>query len=56
MVGHLHLGSDDYLAETDRHLALGAPEVRRTPHWVTLRDPSGRSYRLTRHSVLEPAV
>jgi Glyoxalase-like domain len=56
VVGHLDLGSDDYLAETDRHLALGATEVRRTPHWVTLRDPSGRLYCVTRHPVGEPAV
>lgn len=56
VVGHLDLGSDDYLAETDRHLALGATEVRRTPHWVTLRDPSGRLYCVTRHAAGEPAV
>jgi Glyoxalase-like domain len=56
VVGHLDLGSDDYLAETERHLALGATEVRRTPHWVTLRDPSGRLYCVTRHPVDEPAV
>jgi hypothetical protein len=51
VVGHLDLGSDDYLAETERHLVLGATEVRRTPHWVTLRDPSGRAYCVTRHPV-----
>ena len=56
VVGHLDLGSDSYLAETDRHLALGATEVRRTPHWVTLRDPSGRLYCVTRHPVDEPVV
>lgn len=56
VVGHLDLGTDDYLAETDRHLALGATEVRRTPHWVTLRDPSGRLYCVTRHPLNEPAV
>jgi hypothetical protein len=56
VVGHLDLGSDDYLGETDRHLALGATEVRRTPNWVTLRDPSGRLYCVTRHSVDGPAV
>jgi hypothetical protein len=56
VVGHLDLGTDDYLAETDRHLALGATEVRRTPHWVTLRDPSGRLYCVTRHPVHEPTV
>ena len=56
VVGHLDLGSDDYLAETDRHRALGATEVRRTPHWVTLRDPSGRLYCVTSHPVGKPAV
>jgi hypothetical protein len=56
VVGHLDLGSDDYLAEAGRHLELGATEVRRTPHWVTLRDPSGRLYCVTRHSVDEPAA
>lgn len=56
VVGHLDLGSDDYLTETERHLALGATEVRRTPHWVTLRDPSGRLYCVTRHPVDAPAV
>lgn len=55
-VGHLDLGSDNHLAETERHLALGATEVRRTPHWVTLRDPSGRLYCVTRHSVDRPAA
>jgi hypothetical protein len=56
VVGHLDLGSDDHLAEADRHLALGATEVRRTPGWVTLRDPSGRLYCVTRHAAGEPAV
>ncbi len=56
VVGHLDLGSDDYLAETDRHLRLGATEVRRTPWWVTLRDPSGRIYCVTRHPVDGPVT
>lgn len=56
VIGHLDLGSDDHLAETERHLALGATEVRRTPHWVVLRDPSGRIYCVTRHEVDQPAV
>jgi hypothetical protein len=56
VTGHLDLGSDDHLAEADRHVALGADVVRRTPHWVTLRDPSGRLYCVTRHSVDEPAL
>jgi hypothetical protein len=54
--GHLDLGSDDYLAETERHLALGATEVRRTEHWITLLDPSGRAYCVTRHSVDGPSA
>ena len=54
--GHLDLGSDDYLAETERHLALGATEVQRTPHWVVLKDPSGRVYCVTRHPVDERSV
>jgi catechol 2,3-dioxygenase-like lactoylglutathione lyase family enzyme len=54
--GHLDLGSDDYLAETERHLSLGATEVLRTPHWVVLEDPSGRVYCVTRHPVDQPAV
>jgi hypothetical protein len=56
VTAHLDLGADDYLAETGRHLVLGASEVRRTPHWVTLRDPSGRLYCVTRHPVGRPAV
>jgi phosphomannomutase len=53
---HLDLGCDDYLAEAERHVVLGATEVRRTPHWVTLRDPSGRVYCATRHQAGVPAV
>jgi hypothetical protein len=56
VVGHLDLGSDNYLAEAGRHRGLGATEVRRTPHWVTLRDPSGRLYCVTRHPVGRSAV
>ena len=56
VTGHLDLGADDYLAEAQRHLVLGATEVRRTPHWVTLLDPSGRVYCVTRHPLDEPAV
>ena len=56
VTGHLDLGTDDYLAEADRHRGLGAVEVRRTPHWVTLRDPSRRLYCVTRHPVDEPVV
>ena len=56
VTGHLDLGPDDYLAETHRHLELGATEVRRTPHWVTLLDPGGRTYCVTRHPADRPVV
>ena len=56
VTGHLDLGADDYLAETERHLVLGATEVRRTPHWVVLLDPTGRTYCVTRHPVDAPVV
>ncbi|MGZ8738033.1 MAG: VOC family protein [Nocardioides sp.] len=49
--GHLDLGSDDAAAEAARHVALGAREVRRMPGWITLADPSGRAYCVTRHPV-----
>ena len=55
VVGHLDLGADNYLAEAERHLGLGAGEVRRTSEWVTLRDPAGRTYCVTRHPVRDPA-
>lgn len=51
VTGHLDLGSDDADAEAARHLALGATQVRRTEGWVTLLDPTGRAYCVTRHSV-----
>lgn len=47
---HLDLATDDVGAEVRRHLGLGAAEVRRTPDWVTLRDPAGREYCVTRRS------
>ena len=56
VVAHLDLGTDDHVAETERHLTLGATEVLRTPHWVTLRDPSGRIYCVTRHPVDGPVT
>jgi len=56
VTGHLDLGTDDYLAEAERHLVLGATEVRRTPHWVTLLDPTGRAYCVTRHPLDDPVV
>ena len=51
VTGHLDLGSDDAGVEAARHVALGAREVRRTEGWITLVDPSGRTYCVTRHPV-----
>ena len=48
VTGHVDLAADDVDAEVERHRALGAREVRRTPHWVTLLDPAGRAYCVTR--------
>jgi Glyoxalase-like domain len=56
VTGHVDLGSDDYLAEAERHRALGAREIRRTPHWVTFLDPAGRAYCVTRHPVSTPVT
>jgi predicted enzyme related to lactoylglutathione lyase len=46
--GHLDLACDDAEAEADRHVGLGARVVRRMPYWVTLEDPTGREYCVTR--------
>ncbi len=51
VTGHLDLASDDADAEAARHVALGAKVVRRTAGWVTLTDPSGRDYCITRRPV-----
>lgn len=51
VTAHLDLASDDADAEADRHVALGAAEVRRTGGWITLLDPSGRAYCVTRRPV-----
>lgn len=48
VTGHLDLASDDMAAEADRHRALGATEVRRSRSWITLVDPAGRPYCITR--------
>jgi hypothetical protein len=45
---HIDFSCDDMEAEGQRHLDLGAREVRRTPHWITLVDPVGRVYCVTR--------
>lgn len=51
VTAHLDLGSDDADAEAARHVALGAREVRRADGWITLLDPVGRSYCVTRRPV-----
>lgn len=48
VTGHVDIAADDVDAEVERHRVLGAREVRRTPHWVTLLDPAGRAYCVTR--------
>ncbi|NUR06478.1 MAG: VOC family protein [Nocardioidaceae bacterium] len=47
VTGHLDLAADDREAETDRHVALGARALRRTPGWTVLADPAGRIYCIT---------
>ena len=44
---HLDLACDDRVAETERHLALGAVVVRRHEGWTVLRDPAGLEYCIT---------
>ena len=44
---HLDLACDDRAVETDRHVALGARQVRRNEYWTTLTDPAGLVYCLT---------
>lgn len=51
VTGHLDVAAEDPDAEADRHVALGAAVVRRRPTWVTLADPVGREYCLTRRPV-----
>jgi predicted enzyme related to lactoylglutathione lyase len=50
VTAHLDLSSDDADAEAERHAALGASVVRRTEGWITLTDPTGRSYCVTRRT------
>lgn len=50
VTGHLDLACDDMTAEAARHVALGAREVRRTGRWITLEDPAGRPYCVTRRT------
>ena len=51
MTGHLDLAADAPEAEAARHVALGAREVRSTEGWITLVDPTGRAYCVTRRPV-----
>lgn len=48
VAAHVDLACDDVGAEVARHLVLGARVVRRTEFWVTLADPAGRHYCVTR--------
>jgi hypothetical protein len=45
---HVDLACDDVKAEVRRHEDLDATVVHRMPGWVTLRDPSGLEYCITR--------
>jgi predicted enzyme related to lactoylglutathione lyase len=45
---HLDLASDDAEAEATRHERLGATRHYRSPHWITLLDPTGLRYCVTR--------
>lgn len=49
VTAHLDLAAGDMLSLVlERHLELGAVAVREGLHWVTLRDPTGLEYCLTR--------
>lgn len=50
VAGHLDMSCDDVEAEVARHLVLGARVVRRMTFWVTLEDPTGRHYCVTRRN------
>jgi hypothetical protein len=53
---HLDLACDGRAAEVRRHEALGATEVLRTDHWVTLLDPSGQPYCITTRDPITGSV
>jgi hypothetical protein len=53
---HIDLASEDCDAEVARHVGLGGRVVRRTDHWTTLLDPSGRAYCVTRRSPVSGAL
>ena len=44
---HLDLGTTDRVAETERHLALGARIVAEVEFWTVLADPAGLAYCIT---------
>jgi len=50
---HLDLSADDRLAETARHVALGARVVREHPLWTVLADPLGAEYCITARTPLK---
>lgn len=45
---HVDFACDDAETEARRHESLGASQVRTTSGWITLRDPSGQEYCITR--------
>jgi hypothetical protein len=47
---HLDLACDDLEAEAAWHVARGARRSHRTADWITLRDPAGLPYCVTRRS------
>lgn len=47
---HLDLACDDVDAEAAVHEALGATRVRAHPNWITMHDPAGLLYCLTRRN------
>jgi hypothetical protein len=44
---HLDWGTTDRVAETQRHVALGASVVGVHSHWTVMKEPTGRIYCLT---------
>ena len=44
---HLDLGTTDRVAETERHVALGARIVAQGEFWTVLADPAGLAYCIT---------
>lgn len=47
---HLDLAASDVILERQRHEALGATVLAEFPDWVTLRDPNGLAYCITRRN------